>query len=204
MQNGQIPLGCPKLVWGEDIAVLQADIVILIEKPLPLHPGHVEDVQLGHSLLQRSGLLIVNAVFLQQVGTHTLRHTELLRGNEHKTNIRIPGHRTNQGMDRPAKFQVTAAANHQRIQSSLLPFDGQQIRQGLRGVVMSPVTGIDHRNRSLHGRHQRRTLLGMAHGYDIRKAAYRPRGIRHTFSLGGGRALGLMEPQHLSPQFIHG
>ena len=45
-----------QLLRGEDVAVLQAQIVLLVEKPLPLDTGHIEDIQLRHHLIQRGRL----------------------------------------------------------------------------------------------------------------------------------------------------
>lgn len=82
--------------------------------------------------------------------------------------------------------------------------NGHQVRQRLGGVVVSAVAGVDDRHQRVHGRHQRRALLGVPHGDDIAVGADHPDGIRHALALGGGGAGGGGKAQHLSAQRQHG
>ena len=52
MKDAQRILCISQLVRRQDIAVLQADVVLLIEESLPLDSRHVKDVQLRHSIFQ--------------------------------------------------------------------------------------------------------------------------------------------------------
>ena len=49
-------------------------------------------------------------------------------------------------MNGTSEFQIAAKANGKAIQTPLLPVDGQQVGEGLGGVLMTAVTGIDHRD----------------------------------------------------------
>ena len=107
-------------------------------------------------------------------------------------------------MDRPAKLQVTAEADGQVVEMALLLVDGDEVRQGLGGVVVAAVTGVDYRHQGVLRCHQRRALLGVAHGDDVAVGADHPDGVRHALALGGGGAGGGGESQHLAAQGQHG
>ena len=51
-----------------------------------------------------------------------------------------------QRMDRPAKLQIAAEADGQVVEMALFLVDGDEVRQGLGGVVVAAVTGVDHRH----------------------------------------------------------
>ena len=107
-------------------------------------------------------------------------------------------------MDRAAELQVPAEADGQVLEPALLVVDGEEVRQGLGGVVVSAVTCVDDGDQAVHSRHQGRALLGVAHGDDVRVAGDGAHGVGHALALGGGGALGLGEPQHLPAQAQHG
>lgn len=46
-------------------------------------------------------------------------------------------------MHRAAELKVSATADDQLVEPSLLAADGEQIRQRLRGVIMSAVARVD-------------------------------------------------------------
>ena len=107
-------------------------------------------------------------------------------------------------MDRPAKLQVTAEADGQVVEMALFLVNGDEVRQGLGGVVVAAVTGVDHRHQGVLRCHQRRALLGVAHGDDVAVGADHPDGVRHALALGGGGAGGGGKAQHLSAKGQHG
>ena len=107
-------------------------------------------------------------------------------------------------MDRPPEFQIAAEAHRQVLKPALLVVDGQQVGEGLGGVVVPPVSCVDDRHQGVLAGHQGRALLGMPHGDDVRVAGHGPYRVRHALPLGGGGAGGLGEPQHLPPQAQHG
>ena len=101
-------------------------------------------------------------------------------------------------------FRSPAAAHHQGVQPPLLPLDGQQVGEGLGGVVVAAVPSVDDGHGGLHRGHQGGALLGVAHGDNVGKAAHRPGGVRHALPFHGRGALGLVETQHLASKLIHG
>ena len=107
-------------------------------------------------------------------------------------------------MDRPAKLQVAAEADGQVVEMALFLVDGDEVRQGLGRVVVAAVTAVDHRHQGVLRCHQRRTLLGVAHGDDVAVGADHPDGVRHALALGGGGAGGGGKAQHLSAKGQHG
>ena len=62
---------------------------------------------------------------------------------------------------------------------------GEKIRKRLRWVVMAAVACVYNGYGRVHGSHQRRALLGVAHGDYIAVTAYGADGVRHAFALGG-------------------
>ena len=67
MQHSHIRLCKAHLFLGEDVAVLQADVVLLVEEALALHAGHVEDVELGHDGGEVGLLGVLQALGLEHV-----------------------------------------------------------------------------------------------------------------------------------------
>ena len=103
-----------------------------------------------------------------------------------------------------AELQVTAEAHRQIVHMAFFLVNGHQVRQRLGGVVVAAVTGVDHRHQRVLRCHQRRALLGVAHGDDVAVGADHPDGVRHALALGGGGAGGGGKAQHLSAKGQHG
>ena len=87
-----------------------------------------------------------------------------------------------------AEFQVTAQTDGKMIQIAVEAADGLQVGQGLGGMLMSTVTGIDHGDQGFLRGYHGSTFLGMAHSADVRIAGDDADSIGYTFSLGCGRA----------------
>ena len=204
VQNAHVGLCRLHLLRRQNIAVLQAEILLLAGKALPLDTGHVQDIQLRDSLFQACGLDILHTFFHQNTLLHIAGKLQLLRGDEHHLDPLVAGHGFQQGVYRAAVFQIAAEADGQMVQPPLFPVNGQQVRQGLGGVVVAAVTGIDHGNGGIEGCHKGRALLGVAHGDDIRVAADDPCRVGYAlpFCAGGAGCLG--KAQHVSAQLIHG
>ncbi len=75
-------------------------------------------------------------------------------------------------MYRAPELEVTAETDGEVFKASHLAVDGQKVGERLRGVVVTAVAGVDDGHERVHGRHQRRALLGMAHGDDVAVAAH--------------------------------
>ena len=107
-------------------------------------------------------------------------------------------------MDRAAKLQIAAEADGQMIQTPPALADRHHIQQGLGGVAVAAVTGIDDRNAAVERGAQRGTLLGVAHGGNVCHTADNADGIRYGLALGGAGNTGVREAQHLTTQIQHG
>ena len=106
-------------------------------------------------------------------------------------------------MYRAAKLQVAAETNGQVVQTALAAADGHHVQQGLGGVAVAAVTGIDHRDLAVKGSAQRGPLFWVAHGGNIRIAADNADGIRNGFTLGSTGNTGIRKTQHLAAQTQH-
>ena len=101
-------------------------------------------------------------------------------------------------MDGAAELQIAAQTNGQIIQSAHAAADGHQVGQGLGGVLVAAITGVDHRNAGVAGSTQRRALLGVAHGNDIGIAGYHPDGVGYALALGGAGHVLAGKAQHMA------
>ena len=204
MEDGKALLGGLELFRGEDVAVLEAHVLVLVEEALPLHARHVQDVQFGHDALQIGGLRIGDALLLQDVLFDVAGQLEFLRRDEDEAHVLIAGHGLDQRMHGAAELEVAAQADGQVREAALFAPDGQKVGQRLRGVVVAAVAGVDHRHVRLHRGHQRRALLGVAHGDDVRVAGDDFHGVGNALALGGRGRGRLGKAQHLPAQFVHG
>ena len=106
-------------------------------------------------------------------------------------------------MHRATEFEVAAETDGEVFKASHLAVDGQKVGERLRGVVVTAVACVDDGHERVHGRHQRRALLGVAHGDDIAVTAHGAHGVRHALALGSGRAFRLREAEHLAAEGEH-
>ncbi|MPM31614.1 hypothetical protein SDC9_78170 [bioreactor metagenome] len=116
----------------------------------------------------------------------------------------MPGEGVHQRVDRPPKLQIPAKADGEVVQPSFFPVNGQKVGQGLGGVVVAAVSGVDNGDLRPLGGGKGRTLLGVAHGDNVRVTAHGADGVRHRFALcgGGGRRFG--KAQHAAAKGQHG
>ena len=102
------------------------------------------------------------------------------------------------------KPEVSAETDGNAVDVPEFPLDRQEVRQGLRGMAVGAVTGIDDG----HGRYFRGielcTLDVVAHGDDVGEAAHHADGVLHAFALGDGTAAGVGEAEHVAAEFHHG
>ena len=203
MQDAHLLLCQLHFLHVQHIAVLETLVLPGIVEPLPLDSRHVQHVKLGHGLLQRGGLRVGNALVFKDIVADKAGNLQFRRGNQHKANPLVTAHGFNQGMHGTTIFQIAADADGQIVQSAQLPGNGQNIRKGLGGVVVTAVTGIDDRDAGSPGGNVGRALLGVPHGDDIGVAADHPGGIGHALALGGGGGTGLAEAQHRTAQLHH-
>ena len=203
MQHRHVRRGKVQLFGGQDVAVTQADVIFLIEKALALHTGHVQNIEVRQSTFQVAGLNVGDAAGLQYFIDDVIRHAQFFGADQDKLYVVIAGQALDEGMYRAAKLQVAAETNGQVVQTALAAADGHHVQQGLGGVAVAAVTGIDHRDLAVKGSAQRGPLFGVAHGGNIRIAADNADGIRNGFTLGSTGNTGIRETQHLAAQTQH-
>ena len=63
MQHQHVRGGETELCLVQNVEILQADIILFIKEALPLHPGHVQKIQLRQALLQADDLFVGDAFF---------------------------------------------------------------------------------------------------------------------------------------------
>ena len=143
-------------------------------------------------------------ILFQHILAHKIRQAQLFGAYAHKFYARIAHQCGDQAVYGAAKFQVAAKADGQMIQAALFAGNGEQVGEGLGGVLMAAVTCIDdgHR-RKLAGDHGR-TLFMMAHGNNGGIAAHHPHRIGHGFALGGAGVAGAGKADHRAAQIEHG
>ena len=129
----------------QNIEIFQTDIIFLVKETFSLDPGHIEDIQTGHNVVQTDIFLIPDPLFLQ-LFCNVIGHPKLRRGDKDEADPFITGQGVDQGMDRAAEFQVAAEADGKIAQPSFQRTDGMQVGQGLGRVLMSAVAAVDDRN----------------------------------------------------------
>ena len=204
MHDAKILPGFLQLLRGQDVAVLQPQVILLVEEPLPLNPGHVQDIQIPDHPLQVLLLDVGDVILLQRLALDVAGHLQLLRADEHKPHVLVPAQGVEQGMHRAAELQVAAQPHRQAGEAALFPADGQQVRQGLGGVRVAAVPRVDHGYGGVHGGHPGRSLLRMAHGDNIRVAADGLHRVRHALPLRHGAGVRPGHGDHVSAQLVHG
>ena len=70
-------------------------------------------------------------------------------------------------------------------------FHGENVREGLRRVLVTAVAGIDERHLDVMAGHAGRTLLGMAHGRNVGVAFDGTQRVGDALTLCGGAGVGL-------------
>ena len=65
----------------QNIEILHADVIILVEETFFLDTGHIKDIQLRENIFHFNNFLKWNIVCAQHIITDVIRETKLLRGD---------------------------------------------------------------------------------------------------------------------------
>ena len=65
----------------QNIEILHADVIILVEETFLLDTGHIKDIQLRENIFHFNNFLKWNIVRPQHIITDVIRETKLLRGD---------------------------------------------------------------------------------------------------------------------------
>ena len=204
MEHHHVLVGELHLLRIENVAVLQADVVILVEEAFALHAGHVEHVKLRQHVLHLLHLAVGNVVGFEHAAAHIIRDAQLLGGDEHEIHARIARERLDERMHGAAEFEVAAKAHGEVFKPALAPPYGEQVREGLRRVLVAAVARVDDGHVRAVGGNAGRALLGVAHNGDVRIAGDGADGIRDALAFGNGAGVGLREADHLAAEAQHG
>ena len=90
------------------------------------------------------------------------------------------------------------------MQGSLILGEGDQIGEGLGGVEVAAVPGVNHRAGGVAGGGLGGALHRVADGDQVGIAAYDADGIRQGFPLGDGAVEGIVKANHRAAQAVHG
>ena len=191
-------------LFVQRIAAFQPQIVLFVEKALLLDAGHVQHIQTRQFGFKVSSLLVVLVQRGQGLVLDVLRDAQLLRRDEHEPVALELAQRGGEGVHRPAELEIAAETDGQMIQPPLALANGHQVNHGLGGVSVAAIACIDNGHTRIHGRPQRRALLGVAHGNDVCIVAYHAGGIGHRFALAGAGKLRPGKAQRLAAQPQHG
>ena len=204
MQDGEVGLCGLQLLGSQDVAVLQAQVVFLVEEALALDTGHVQDVQVGHHGFQIGGLGVGDALLLQSLLLDVAGQLQLSGRDKDEVDVLVAAESVDQGVDGTTELQIAAEAHGEVIQTALLTVDGEEVGQGLGGVVVAAVTGIDDRDVAELSCGIGGAFLGVAHGDNVGVAAHGVQGVAHGLALGSRAGVGLREAQDAAAQTQHG
>ena len=186
----------------QNVEILQADVVLLIEETFLLDAGHIEQIKLWHDILQTDDLTVADAAFLEHI-RNVVGNLELLRRDEEKTYSVITGEGIDEGVYGAAEFQIAAETDCKVVQSALQGAYCEKIGQRLGRMLMSAVSGINYGNAGFLTGNHGSTLLGVAHGADVCVAGDDADGVGYAFALGGGRGSGIREADDTPAQPCH-
>ena len=103
-----------------------------------------------------------------------------------------------------AVFQVAAHGDFQAVQAALGFVDADQIEQGLAGVLVGAVAGVDYRHRGKFRRQPRRAVFGVALDDGVGVAGDDAGGVGQGFAFFGAGVGAVGKADHRAAQPLHG
>ena len=204
VQDVGVGAGVGHLLLVEDEPVFQADIVFLVEEAFALDAGHVEEVELVHVGFHLVDLLEGDAFLADHFFADVLGDTQFFGGDEDEADALVVAEEFDEGVHGAAELEVTAETVGFVLHVAAQPLDGENVGEGLRGVLVAAVAGVDQRHVDVVAGQTRGALFGMAHGRDVGVAFHGAQRVGDALALRGGRGRGLGETDDLSAQAQHG
>ena len=204
MEDGHIGFREGHLRRGEDVGILQADVILLVEEALALDAGHVEDIELRHGLLEARDLLIGDILRAEHLVDDVVRDAQLLGRNQHEADALVPRERLDERVDGAAELEVAAQADGEVGEASLAAKDGHEVGEGLGRVLMAAVSGVDHRDAGIPRGPQRRALLRVAHRAHVGVAGDDADGVGDALALRRGAGIRGREAEDAAAEIQHG
>ena len=184
-------------------AVLDPVELVLVEEALFLHPRHVEHVEFGNRLVEAVCLAVLYAHAVAYVLPYVVGKAQGVGGDQHYLHALVSRQGLDEGVYGAAEAQVSAEAYRDAVYVSELPLDRQQVGQGLGGVAVASVSGVDYRYARDFRRGERGSLDIMAHGDYVGEAAYDAYRVLYGLALAHRGALCVRESEHAASEFQH-
>lgn len=174
-----------------------------VGEALFLDTGHVQYIQ-----LRDHGVKIGHFHMAQAMGVHIIDHIvgngQFPGGNQIEFDVFEPGQGGDQGVDGASVFQVAAQSNAHIVHAAAQMHDGGQIGQGLGGMHVATVAGIDHWHIGIEGSRFCGAFLGGTDHHHIGIAGNHFNSIFQAFTLGHGGGVGVGKAEHAAAQTHHG
>ena len=203
MQDRAVFLRQLHLLRIQDIEILHAYIVFLIEEAFSLDSCHIQNVEFRHRFFQPDNLIKGDVVLFQNVFPHIIRNSQLFRRDENKTDPGIPDQRRDQGVYGTPELQITAQSDGEILEPALDLADRRHIGQCLRRMLVPAVAGVYHRNGRVQRSDVRCAFFGMPYRGNVCKTGDDADGIRYAFSLRRRTGLSRRKANHLAPEVQH-
>ena len=189
MHDDHVALGVLEKSVVDDEAVLETLVLGEVLEALLLHTGGVQDVgagdDLGSQLLGLDDQLAGGDDLLADF----LGESEGLGGHELDADI-VELEQLDQGVHGAAVLEVTSEGDGQAGDGAELLTDGEEVQEGLGGVLERAVTTVDDRNLGELGGDLGAAGLGVAEDNGVTIAAESADGVLEALALLGRRVLG--------------
>lgn len=187
VQDAQVRLRAFEHLVAQAVEVLHLFVLAQVGEALALDAGHVEDVRAVDDLLGELGLFVVVEVVAVAEVLVAVGHLEELRSHEVEARVE-EGERLYEGVHRAAVLEVADHGDVDVVEGALGLPDGIEVQEGLRGVLVGTVAGIDDRHVGDLGGVAGGAFQVVAHHDDVGVVADHLDGVLQRLALRGGGA----------------
>ena len=201
MQHAQVGAGVGEHGGVEVEFALDFGELLFVEA-FALDAGHVQDVRPFDSGFEVGQDLVTAACGFEFFGD-VFGHGEAGRGDE--SEFAVPAFEgLAEGMDGTAVFEVARHGDFEVVQTALGFVNGNEVEQGLAGVLVGAVAGVDDGDFGKLGGHARRAVFGVALDNGVGVAGNDAGGVGEGFAFfrAGVRAVG--EADDFAAQALYG
>ena len=203
VEDHHIRLRPRQLPLGEDVDALVPLVGQGVGETLPLDAGHIQNVQPGQHRFQAGDLPEPQAALLHEAA-RIVGDGQLTGGDEIELHVVEFGQGFDEGVDGAPVLQVAAQTDGHAVDGTTVALDGGQVGQGLGGVHVTAVPGVDDGHFGVQRCCLGSALLGVAHDDDIGVGGDHFDGILQRFTFGSRRAVGVVKAEHRAAQPQHG
>ena len=202
MHDDHVALGVLEESVVNDKAVLETLVLGEILETLLLDAGGVQDVGAGDDLGSELLGLDDELAGGDELLAHVLGESEGLGGDELDADI-VELQQLDEGVDGAAELEVTSEGDGQAGDGAKLLTDGEEVQEGLGGVLNGAVSTVDDGNLGELGSDLSAAGLGVAEDNGITVAAEGADGVLEALTLLGRRVLG-GDGDGASTEALHG